>query len=43
MVEGTWDEQEHELIARWLLEEITTKQLLDGFIRIDKQRLGYIK
>jgi len=43
MTEGTWDEEENELIRKWKAREIDTKTLLEEFGRIDKQRLGYIR
>jgi len=43
MTEGTWDEEENELIRRWKVGEIDAKTLLEGFRKIDKQRLGYIR
>jgi len=43
MTEGTWDEEENELIRRWKAREIDSKILLEGFKKIDKQRLGYIR
>jgi len=43
MTKGTWDEQEDELIKKWKAREIDTKALMEGFAKLDKQRLIYIK